>query len=170
MYIHKIYELFIYTQVFIHKINHIQFILMLFMSILRVSFIKFSHTQVRFLMFHIGKIQAMVSTGNRLIITKVLEVHKIIAHGVKGGHFLNEFVDFRQQVSHSITGVKERVEREMHERLYRRPGTAFRSNKAQLLRGFKTAEERQIAKRWLYSQEAYVLGRQAPMVRGNSPG
>ena len=44
----------------------------------------------------------MVSTGNRLIITKVLEVHKIIAHGVKGGHFLNEFVDFRQQVSHSI--------------------------------------------------------------------
>ena len=98
MYIHKIYELFNYTQVLTHKINHIQFILMLIMSILRVSFIKFSHTQVRFLMFHIGKIQAMVSTGNRLIITKVLEVHKIIAHGVKGGHFLNEFVDF----SHSI--------------------------------------------------------------------
>ena len=69
-----------------------------------------------------------------------------------------------------MAGVKERVEREMHERLYRSPGTAFRSNKAQLLRGFKTAEERQIAKRWLYSQEAYVLGRQAPMVRGNSPG
>ena len=44
-----------------------------------------------------------------------------------------------------MAGVKERVEREMHERLYRRPGTAFRSNKAQLLRGFKTAEERQIA-------------------------
>ena len=102
MYIHKIYELFIYTQVLIQKINHIQFILMLFMSVLRVSFIKFSHTQVRFLMFHIGKIQAMVSTGNRLIITKVLEVHKIIGHGVKGGHFLNVFVDFRQEVSHSI--------------------------------------------------------------------
>ena len=31
-----------------------------------------------------------------MIITKVLEVHKIIANGVKGGHFLNEFVDFRQ--------------------------------------------------------------------------
>ena len=65
-----------------------------------------------------------------------------------------------------MAGVKERVEREMHERLYRRPGTAFRSNKAQLLRGFKTAEERQIAKRWLYSQEAYVLGRQAPHGKG----
>ena len=65
-----------------------------------------------------------------------------------------------------MAGVKERVEREMHERLYRRPGTAFRSNKAQLLSGFKTAEERQIAKRWLYSQEAYVLGRQAPHGKG----
>ena len=65
-----------------------------------------------------------------------------------------------------MAGVKERVEHEMHERLYRRPGTAFRHNKTQLFRGFKTAEERQIAKRWLYSQEAYVLGRQAPHGKG----
>ena len=70
----------------------------------------------------------------------------------------------------TMAGLKERAECEMHERLYRRPGTAFRSNKAQLLGGFKTAEESQVAKHWLYSQEPYVLGRQAPMVRGNSPG
>ena len=38
--------------------------------------------------------------------------------------------------------------------------------KTQLLRGFKTAEERQVAKHWLYSQEAYVLGRQAPHGKG----
>ena len=102
MYIHKIYELFIYTQVLIHKINHMQLIDMLIMSIVRVSLLKISHTEFWCLMFHISKIQAMISTGNRLIITKVLKIHKIITHGVKGGHFLNEFVDFRQQVSHSI--------------------------------------------------------------------
>ena len=62
----------------------------------------------------------------------------------------------------TMAGLKERVEQEMHQRLYRRPGTAFRHNKTQLLRGFKTGEERQVAKHWLYSQEAYVLGRQAP--------
>ena len=76
--------------------------------------------------------------------------------GVSGGGILRP----------TMAGVKERVEREMHERLYRRPGTAFRSNKAQLLRGFKTAEERQIAKRWLYSQEAYVLGQTGPPWQG----
>ena len=65
-----------------------------------------------------------------------------------------------------MAGLKERVECEMHERLYRRPGTAFWSNKAQLLRGFKTAEERQITKKWLYSQEPYVLGRPAPHGKG----
>ena len=47
----------------------------------------------------------------------------------------------------------------MHERLYRRPGTAFRSNTAELLKGFKTAEEKQTAKEWLYSQEPYVKGK-----------
>ena len=65
-----------------------------------------------------------------------------------------------------MDGVRERVENEMHERLYRRPGTAFRSNKADWLKGFKTAEERHIAKQWLYSQEPYVLGRPAPHGKG----
>ena len=45
----------------------------------------------------------MISTGNGLIITKVLEVHKIIvAQRVKGGYFLNELINFRQHVSHSV--------------------------------------------------------------------
>ena len=60
-----------------------------------------------------------------------------------------------------MAGLRERVEQEMHERLYRRPGTAFRSNTADLLKGVKTAEERQIAKEWLYSQEPCVLSRPA---------
>ena len=60
---------------------------------------------------------------------------------------------------------------EMHERLYRRPGTAFRSNKAQLLRGFKTAEERQIAKTLALLTGSLCVGQdRPPMVRGNSPG
>ena len=54
----------------------------------------------------------------------------------------------------------------MHERLYRRPGTAFRSNTTELLKGFKTAEERRIAREWLNSQEAYVLSRPAPHGKG----
>ena len=65
-----------------------------------------------------------------------------------------------------MAGLRERVEQEMHERLYRRPGTAFRSNTAELLKGFKTAEEKQIAKEWLYSQEPYVLSRPAPHGKG----
>ena len=56
-----------------------------------------------------------------------------------------------------MAGVSERVEHEMHERLYRGPGTAFRSN---------TAEERQIARELLNSQEAYMLSRPAPHGKG----
>ena len=59
-------------------------------------------------------------------------------------------------------GVKERVE---HERLYRRLGTTFRSNKAQLLKGFKTPGGEN-CKKWLYSQEPYVLSRTAPYGKG----
>ena len=58
-------------------------------------------------------------------------------------------------------GLRTRVEAEMHERVYRRPGTAFRSNRAELLKGFRTVEERQIAKEWLDAQEPYVLSRTA---------
>ena len=62
--------------------------------------------------------------------------------------------------------VRERVKQEMHERLYRRPGTAFRSNITELLKRFKTAEERRIAREYLNSQEAYVLSRPAPHGKG----
>ena len=91
-----------------------------------------------------------------------------IAHPTRNTKFKDENrSQWQWYTQTTMAGVKERVEREMHERLYRRPGKAFRSNKAQLLRGFiKTAEERQIAKQWLYSQEAYVLGRQAPHGKG----
>ena len=65
-----------------------------------------------------------------------------------------------------MAGLRERVEHEMHERLYRWPGTAFRSNTTELLKGFKTAEERRIAREWLNSQEAYVLSRPAPHGKG----
>ena len=51
------------VQTFLNPYN-MQFILMLIMSIIRISCIKLSHTEFWFVMFYKSKIQAMISTGN----------------------------------------------------------------------------------------------------------
>ena len=57
--------------------------------------------------------------------------------------------------------LKEGVELEMPERLYRKLGTAFRSNKSVSVSVFFCQTEKKIAQDWLYDQEPFVLARQA---------
>ena len=59
MYIIYVELLIIYTQVMLHKMYNMQFILMLIMSIIRISCIKLSHTEFWFVMFYKSKIQAI---------------------------------------------------------------------------------------------------------------
>ena len=102
MYIIYVELLIIYTQVMFHKMYDMQIIFMLITSIIRVGLVKVCHAEFWFLMFHKSKIQAMISTGYRLIITKVLQIYKIIPHRIKGGYLFNEIINFRQEVSHPI--------------------------------------------------------------------
>ena len=101
MYIIYAELLIVYTQVMFHKMNNMQIIFMLIPSIIRVGLVKVCHEKFWFLMFHKSKIQEIITTGYRLIITKVLQIYKIIPNQVKGGYF-NEIINFRQEVSHPI--------------------------------------------------------------------
>ena len=82
MYIIYVELLIIYTQVMLHKMYNMQFILMLIMSIIRISCIKLSHTEFWFLMFYI---KAMISTGNGLFVSlKSWRLTKLYPTGLKG--------------------------------------------------------------------------------------
>ena len=79
-----------------------KFVDLMVLPVLRVHGIHVCDTKVRFMVLHKGKVQTVVSTDHRLLVTEILQVSGIVAHGVKGADLFHELVDLWQHVSHAI--------------------------------------------------------------------
>ena len=85
-----------------HKVYDEKLIDLMVLPILRIHCINVCHAKFRFLVLHKGKVQTMVATDHRLLVTEILQVSVIIAHRVKGADLFYEFVDLWKHVSHPI--------------------------------------------------------------------
>ena len=88
-----------------HKVYDVKLIDLMVPPLLRIHGIKVCDAKFRFPLLHKGKVQTVVSTDHRLLVTEILQVSVIVAHRVKGADSLYEFVDIWKHVSHP-QGVK----------------------------------------------------------------